>query len=127
MLLQASRARPGASATSVLTLAELLAPIKRPGAMSHEERQSLYEDLLLENDFIRLFDVTRDVVLESARLRQTTNFKLPDSIHVASAQALGCRYFVSHDRDGRQLPSGIQAVAPTERGVALLLEALADV
>ena len=127
VLLQAARAHPGASATSVLTLAELLAPIKRPGAMSHEERRSLYAGLLLDNDFIRLVDVTRDVVLESARLRQTTSLRLPDSIHVACAQALGCKYFVSHDRDGRQLPAGIEAVAPTEQGVARLLEALGNV
>ncbi|HEY8579235.1 MAG TPA: type II toxin-antitoxin system VapC family toxin [Beijerinckiaceae bacterium] len=126
-LLKALQARPGASATSVLTLAELLAPIQRGGAMSPDERRALYEGLLLDNEFIRLADVTRDIVLDSAELRRTAILKLPDSIHLATARSLGCAYFVSHDRDGRRLPAGMEAVAPTAQGVTRLQEALGHV
>lgn len=43
--------------------------------------------------------VTRDLLLDAARLRAETRLRLPDAIHMATATRFGCRCFLTEDRD----------------------------
>jgi predicted nucleic acid-binding protein len=115
-----------ASATSELTLAELLAPATRPGALHLNQKEKLYLDLIVGGGFIFLYPVTRNVLISTGRLRLTHSQKLPDAIHVVTAYETGCRYFMSYDKDGKKLPSGLDHLRPDDEGVATVLGALGD-
>jgi len=115
---------PYASATSELTLAELLAPTTRPGALHLNEKEPLYLDLIVAGDFISLFPVTRDILISTAHLRLTHPQKIADAIHIVTAFEANCRYFMTHDRDGTRLPIGLQHLLQSEAGVETVLEAL---
>ena len=58
-LFVALRDAPGAAVTSELTLAELLAPVKRPDALSLASKQDLYGCVLPWGGFIELRPVDR--------------------------------------------------------------------
>lgn len=115
---------PKAAVTSELTLAELLAPSKRTNSIPLADRMQLYGGLLIWSGLIDLRPVSRDVLLETAKLRHQWSYKLPDDIHVASAVESGCRYFMSNDKDMTRLPAGLQGVPANQFGVDLVIEAL---
>lgn len=48
--------------------------------------------------------VSRDVLLAAARLRAEIGLKLPDAIHVATAQLTGCDQFLTNDARVPALP-----------------------
>ncbi len=110
--------------TSELTLAEVLAPEKRADALSPEMKRDAYLGLLVESGLITLVEVSRSILIDTAELRSRTRLKLPDAIHLVSALAAGCRYFVSGDRDYAQMPEGIGLVRPDATGIAALLAQL---
>ena len=124
-LMTALRTRPGIAVTSELTLAEVLAPTTRPDAPAPEVKRRAYLDLLVGSAFIELAAVTRAILLDTVDLRSAVTMKLADAIHLASAIHLGCRYFVSNDRDFRRLPGPISWVMPDEDGIARILRELA--
>ncbi len=115
---------PNASVTSELTLAELLAPATRPGALHLNQKEQLYLDLIIGGGFVALYPVTRDVLISTAHLRLNHSQKLPDAIHVVTAFESGCRYFMSYDKDRKKLPFGLYPIRPDDEGVATVLEAL---
>lgn len=123
-LLAQLRSFEGAAVTSELTLAELLAPVARPGALPQPVRRRIYFDLLIWSKFFDLRPISRDVLLETTRLREVAKYKLPDAIHVVTAVQAGCRFVVSNDRDLGRLPNGIVSLLPDESGVATILTAL---
>ena len=123
-LLMELRARPGCGVTSELVLAELLAPVERQGALPVDVRRTLYLDLLVNGRIFSLRPVTRDILIDTARLRQGIRLKLPDAIHVVTAVQAGCRFFLSNDRDARQTPSGLTPVKPNAAGVRTILAEL---
>ena len=82
--------------TSELTLAECLV---KPIAERDEALVRAYLSLLAaDSPFLRVSTVSRPVLLEAARIRAGTGVKLPDAIHVATADVSGCEVFVSNDR-----------------------------
>ena len=120
MLLAA--ARRGALITSELTLAEVLAP-------SGDERRSAdlrraYLDLIIWSGTINLRPVSRDVLLETARLREYVRRKLPDAIHLVTAIHTDCRYFISRDEDFDRMPDGMSRVGSTDEELSRVAEAL---
>jgi predicted nucleic acid-binding protein len=115
---------PNASVTSELTLAELLAPATRPDALHLNHKEQLYLDLVIGGGFVVLYPVTRDVLISTGHLRLNHSLKLPDAIHVVTAFATGCRYFMSYDKDGKKLPFGLCHIRPDDKGVATVLDAL---
>jgi predicted nucleic acid-binding protein len=48
--------------------------------------------------------VSRDILVAAARLRAETNMKLPDAIHIATAQITGCSYLLTNDSHLRAIP-----------------------
>lgn len=110
--------------SSELTLAELLAPIRRPHALSGPERKSLYYNLFVRQDVVELKPVSRDILIKTATLRGEINYKLPDAIHVATAIEASCASFASNDERLKQFPAGLRKIRADERGVDELLRAL---
>jgi len=118
-------ARPPNVITSEITLAEVLAPIKRAGALPLQERKRLYLDLLVWSGIVTLVQINRSILLETANLRAVTNLKLDDANHLVSAIRGGCRFFVSGDTDFARMPAGMGRVVPDEHGIATLLDVMA--
>ena len=123
-LLQQLRQVPNASATSELTLAELLAPVTRPDALHLNQKEPLYLDLIVSGGFIALYPVTRDLLISTAHLRLNHPQKLPDAVHIVTAYETNCRYFMSDDRDGRKLPYGLIHLYPDDAGVDTVVDAI---
>lgn len=121
-LLLAIREKPLSAVTSELTLAELLAPVIRPQALVPSQRRRLYLDLLTGSRLVELRPVTRDILIQTAELREATPCKLPDAIHVTTAVQAKCGFFLSKDRRMR-LPPGMIQVGPDHSGVDRILAA----
>ena len=81
--------------TSELTLAELLV---KPFMDGDIHRQSVYRDTIRNSDLLSVHPVSRDILIEAARLRSVSSLRLPDAIHVATACSAGCTAFLTNDR-----------------------------
>lgn len=83
-------------ATSEITLAELLV---KPIELGSADLAAAYEDMIVAGPNFELLPVSRVVLVRAARIRaRRASFKLPDAVHIASAQASSCAFFVSEDR-----------------------------
>jgi predicted nucleic acid-binding protein len=121
-LLIALRQQPRSAVTSEITLAELLAPVLNPKALDPNQRRRLYVDLLIWSNLIELKPVTRDILMDTADLRQGAPYKLPDAIHVMTAVHAKCGFFLSNDKRMR-LPAGMIAMSPDSSSVGRILAA----
>lgn len=102
------------AATSELTLAELLVKPLRDGDQS---AQQTCQFLLLGNPRLMAIPITRNTLIESARLRATTALKLPDALHLATATLAGCNVFLTNDTRFRQKKRGRESlIDPTPPG-----------
>ena len=81
--------------TSELTLAELLV---KPFMDGDTHRQEVYRDTIRNSDLLSVHPVSRDILIEAARLRSISPLRLPDAIHVATACSAGCNAFLTNDR-----------------------------
>ena len=107
-LFTAFERKPGIAVTSELTLAELLAPIKRQPWDIEDRRQATYLTLFDDGHFIDLQPVSRSILLTTTIVRRETPQRLPDAIHIATALEVGCRFFMSSDEDAKRLPSAMR-------------------
>ena len=108
--------------TSELSLAEVLCKNGQSDATAR-----LYLDLMISSKVVSLQGVTRQVLLESARLRQEiAPFKLADAIHAASAVQAECALFMSMDGRLTKLPSRMQKIVADQSGVDIAMRALHD-
>ncbi|OQY57949.1 MAG: VapC toxin family PIN domain ribonuclease [Desulfobacteraceae bacterium 4572_88] len=82
--------------TSELTLAEtLIKPMMDNNILS----QKAYQDVVQTANFLQVVPVGLEILIEAARIRsQDTHLKLPDSIHLATAQYYGCQIFLTNDK-----------------------------
>jgi predicted nucleic acid-binding protein len=80
--------------TSELTLAEVLV---RPFIQQNEAQQQLYAQMLRTSESLATVPITREILIEAARLRATSDLRLPDAIHVATAHLTGCETLVTND------------------------------
>lgn len=82
--------------TSELTLAELLVDPLRQG---DNELLDAYRDLFDPDGNVEVAAVDRNVLLATAEIRALHGAtKLPDAIHLATAELSACSHFVSADR-----------------------------
>jgi predicted nucleic acid-binding protein len=130
-LLAALHANEGAAVTSELTLAELLAPVDRPNALPQANRRQLYLNLLVWNNFVDLLQITRDILIgtadlrEAASLKNGTKIRLPDAIHIVTAVQARCRFFVTNDKGiARTLPRDLTPIPADSGRVAKLIATL---
>jgi predicted nucleic acid-binding protein len=96
--------------TSELTLAELLV---KPFMDANTQRQSFYCDTIQNSDLLSVCPVSRDILIDAARLRSESSLRLPDAIHVATASSAGCRFFLTNDRRITSV-MGIQVIILSE-------------
>ncbi len=96
--------------TSELTLAEVLV---RPLMDGNLEIQTAYQQGLQSSEGLEVVPVSREVLIEAARLRTVANFRLPDAIHGATAILTGCETFLTNDRRLAVLP-GVEVVLLSE-------------
>ena len=123
--------KSGSAVTSELTLAELLAPVSREGGLSDSERYALYSEALTTRGIVSLAPVSRDILIQTASLRSAASatgrkLKLPDSIHIATALASGCQYFLSGDQRIVNASGGLEYVGSSKAEIDQVLSALYD-
>jgi predicted nucleic acid-binding protein len=96
------------AATSELTLAEILVkPLERGQA----DLADGYGKMLVSGSHFEVMPVQRDILIEAASIRARRNaIRLPDALHVATAKALACGFFISNDRR-LALPEGMRLLA----------------
>ena len=70
---------------------------------------SAYQNAIQNSQVLEVVPINRTILIESARLRSTTNLRLPDAIHVATAILSGCETFLTNDKRLEAL-SGIDVV-----------------
>ena len=80
--------------TSELTLAEVLVLPLRNG---DTRTIALYEDLIKDRFDLKIAPVSRAVLRSAAAIRAASGLKLPDAIHVATAQAAGSEFIFTAD------------------------------
>jgi predicted nucleic acid-binding protein len=82
-------------ATSELTLAEILV---KPVEMGAAEIAAAYEQVIAPGPNFEVMPVRREILVEAAGIRaRRSSIRLPDAVHVATALALSCRFFVTDD------------------------------
>ncbi len=88
--------------SSELILVEtLVSPLRSGDAIQFERRKSLWD-----RENVSLLPITRDILLEAARLRAAIpGLKTPDAIHAATAISHNCALFVSNDAGFRRIPN----------------------
>src|SRR2546421_528605 len=79
--------------TSELTLAEVLV---KPLKDQSQTAEQAYKTFLTPTPVLQLIPISRDVLEEAARLRAATTLKLPDAIHLATANSEGCDSFLTN-------------------------------
>ena len=80
--------------TSELALAEALI---KPFENRNVQHQAIYDAAIRNRKGLEVVPVSRNVLIEAARLRGTSGLKLPDAIHVATALQSGCAVFLTND------------------------------
>ncbi len=116
--------RPGAAVTSELTLAELLAPVKRMAPDLSARRMPTYLDFFDRGGFVDLVPVSRPILMDTASVRHRHSQRLPDAIHIATALSVGCSFFMTFDQDANRLPQELQWIAAGPEDLAALIKAL---
>lgn len=118
-MLRGPRSHGRAFVTSELTLAEVLTSSDRANPLPLSRRQE-FLNAIVWNPTVQLMPVTRDVLFKSAELRRTTNHKLPDAIHCATAALSGCEFLISNDLKMQRLPPGITWLGVNETALDTL-------
>lgn len=102
--------------TSELTLAECLV---KPFADKNAAAVAAYLSFLNGRPNLPVLPITRHILIVAARRRTELGVKLPDAIHIASAEAAGCSVFLTNDRRIR-LPDGMKVKLWNEMGAAIV-------
>lgn len=95
--------------TSEITLAETLV---KPFRVRDPELGVRFRSAL-EGPGLTLASVTREVLVQSARLRAASRMKLPDAVHAATAQLAGCDVLLTNDTGIGAVP-GVDVVRLAE-------------
>lgn len=97
--------------TSEVSLAECLV---KPLALGHTDIAEAYLEFLRGHPFLVVVPISREILIEAARLRALSRIKLPDAIHGATALQGGCASFLTND-DRLNIP-GIRMIRWYELG-----------
>ncbi len=83
------------SITSELTLAEaLIKPIQEKNVVCQE----VYQKGIQSSTTLSVYVINREILLRAATLRAQFKLKLPDAIHMATAELTDCDTFLTNDR-----------------------------
>ncbi len=92
--------------TSELSLAEALV---KPIQNQNVAQQEIYKQAICSRQNVFVVPIQRNVLIEAAQLRASTNLKLPDAIHAATALVTQCSTFLTNDQRFQVVP-GLQVV-----------------
>ena len=82
--------------TSEITLAEVLV---KPLEIGATDLAAGYEKMITSTQRFEVLPVSREILVSAAGVRaRRSSIKLPDAIHIATARAFSCAFFVSDDR-----------------------------
>lgn len=99
-----------AAVTSEMTLAEILV---KPIEVGDEPLSASYQAILTSSPVMDVRAVTRSVLIEAAEIRaHRPSIRLPDAVHLATARAGGCSFFISND-ERLAMPTGLQRLSLT--------------
>lgn len=81
--------------TSELSLAECLV---KPFADDNMASQAIFNQTLSTSDTFQIIPISRQILVEAARLKATySSLRLPDAIHLATADICQCTIFLTND------------------------------
>ncbi|TCM54334.1 putative nucleic acid-binding protein [Rhizobium sp. PP-F2F-G48] len=89
-------------ATSELSLAELLVKPLRAG---QDDLVKRYHVLIRTSDWLDVYPVSRQVLVRAGDIRAGSRLKLPDAIHLATAQLVGCTHLLTGDAGFASVPA----------------------
>jgi len=92
--LRASEDRKLIGFTGAVTLAEMLV---KPLRGKNTEYVEVLKTLFASGDIFECVEHSRDSYITAAGLRAEHRYKFVDALHLASAQLLGCQFFVTND------------------------------
>ncbi|MEJ0074946.1 MAG: PIN domain-containing protein [Alphaproteobacteria bacterium] len=109
--------------TSELTLSELLV---RPLELQRDDLINVYDNWMITNPYLEIVPIDRGVLFKAALLRaKSKSLKLPDAIHLTTAQEMNCRYFLTND-DRIKGPHGVEILALDEINIEAFLNGVAN-
>ena len=89
--------------TSELTLAELLV---KPMILGNEYLQKIYENSIRNSSSLSVICINRPIIIMAARLRaENKDLKLPDAIHIATAESTNCETLITNDEHLKMISS----------------------
>jgi predicted nucleic acid-binding protein len=94
--------------TSWITLAEVLVKPLQAGDIRLE---SLYRQLIRPTSVCSVVAVDEKISSGAAAIRSLYGLRLPDAIHIATGQAMGCHCFLT--RDVQWTKAGVNVIDPT--------------
>ncbi len=108
--------------TSELTIAEVLV---KPITDDNKNLQQLYKDTLEASNNLGIIPISKDILIAAAQLRakslqNNNNIRLPDAIHVATANICGCDVFLTNDQKLQSL-SNINVLLMSEMAKSPLI------
>ncbi|MBT4937321.1 PIN domain-containing protein [Candidatus Peregrinibacteria bacterium] len=92
--------------TSELSLSELLV---KPIQNKDKLLQNVYEKQIQTSKVLEVLPVNREILRAAASIRAQLKIKLPDSIHVATAEVSNCDVFVCNDK-GIRVPKNMERI-----------------
>lgn len=92
--------------TSELSLAEALV---KPLQNQDVAQQTTYKEFISSSQNLSVFPISRDILIEAARIRAHVHIKLPDAIHAATAILTRCSTFLTNDHRFQNVP-GISVI-----------------
>jgi predicted nucleic acid-binding protein len=81
--------------TSELSLAESLV---KPYTDGRADLQAVYTNAIAPAPFLDVVQVSREILINAARIPATRGIRLPDAIHLATAGLSQCGVFLTNDR-----------------------------
>src|ERR1043165_7565620 len=109
--------------TSELTLSELLV---KPLEMQREDLINVYDNWMITNPYLEVGPISRDILFKAALLRaRNKSLRLPDAIHVTTAQETSCRYFLTNDERIKG-EYGVERLALNEANIERFLNGVAN-
>jgi predicted nucleic acid-binding protein len=84
-----------AALTSEASLSECLV---KPFADNNQHAIDIYLALFSAPSALMVMAITREILIDAARLRARSKMSFPDAVHVSTAHAACCSVFVTEDR-----------------------------
>lgn len=102
--------------TSELSLAEALV---KPISNKNLPLQNLYESTIQTTSNLCVCSVDREILIQAAKLRAKSltmgsSVRLPDAIHLATAEAYQCNYFITNDAALKNYPTNVKVLLLSE-------------